>query len=304
MGFHSHFCYLWAYIAFYPSKAQNYFSLSMPDDSSNIAFHKAIRQLVRPLVRMAIKRGVSVNDLYTWLKAVYVEEAESFKIEGKKQSTSRIALLTGLDRKEVARLRKLNEDIDALLHQQAKRTNRAVRAINAWQKEPAYSKDRKPKPLPLYGESSSLQQLTLEHCGDISVVTVLKELEQTGLVIIDADNVVTLKDSSYIPHKDSEELLDLMGQAGHDLLGSAAYNIEHAGKKSRLQLSVAYNRMNSSVTQNLKKLIEADSYELLKKLDSWIDQELDQQEKDDEQQYRAGVGIYYFEEPLDMDEQR
>lgn len=275
----------------------------MSDDSSKVAFHKAVRKLVRPLVRMAIKRGISVNDLYTWLKAVYVEEAEGFKIEGKKQSTSRIALLTGLDRKEVARLRKLNEDIDQLLHQQTKRTNRAVRAINAWQKEDAYSIDGEAKPLPLYGETNSLQQLTLEHCGDISVVTVLKELEQTGLVEVDQDNIVTLKDSNYIPHKDSEELLGLLGQAGHDLLGSAVYNIEQAGKASRLQLSVAYSRMNSSVTRKLKKLIEGDSYELLKKLDSWIDKELDQQEEDDDQQYRAGVGIYYFEEPLDAEDE-
>ena len=274
----------------------------MSDDSSKVAFHKAVRQLARPLVRMAIKRSISVNDLHTWFKALYVEEAENFTIESKKQSTSRIALLTGLDRKEVARLRKLNEDTDQLLHQQAKRTNRAVRAINAWKKEAPYSNKGVAKPLPLYGESESLQQLTLEHCGDISVVTVLKELEQTGLVVIDENNIVTLKNSSYIPYKDNEELLGLLGQAGHDLLSSAAFNIEQAGKASRLQLSVAYKRMNSSVTHKLKQLIETDSYELLKKLDAWIDQELDEQETTDEPQYRAGVGIYYFEEPLTPEE--
>ncbi|EDY86284.1 conserved hypothetical protein [gamma proteobacterium HTCC5015] len=258
---------------------------------------------MRPLVRLAIKRGVSVNDLYTWLKAIYVEEAESFKIEGKKQSTSRIALLTGLDRKEVARLRKLNQNMDQLLHQQAKRTNRAIRAINAWQKEAAYCKDGQPKPLPLYGDGASFQQLTFEHCGDISAVTVLKELEQSGLVEVGSDDVITLKDSSYIPHEDNEELLHLMGQAGHDLLSSAIYNINQAGKTSRLQLSVAYQRMNKHVTNKLKKLIETDSYELLKKLDQWIDQELDQQQsEDDEPQYRAGVGIYYFEEPYGQDD--
>ena len=274
----------------------------MFEDSSKVAFHKAIRQLVRPLIRMALKRGISVNDLYTWLKAVYVEEAEGFKIEGKKQSTSRIALLTGLDRKEVARLRKLNQDIDQLLLQQASRTNRAVRAINAWQKQDAYTCNGQPQPIPLYGETGSLQQLVVEHCGDISVVTVLKELQQTGLVEVDQDNIVTLKDSSYIPHKDSEELLALLGQAGHDLLGSATYNIEQAGQASRLQLSVAYTRMNGDLTAKLKTLIESDSYKLLKKLDSWIDKELDVQKTDDQEQYRAGVGIYYFEEPLDAED--
>ena len=255
---------------------------------------------MRPLVRMAIKRGISVNDFYLWLKAIYVEEAESFTIEGKKQSTSRIALLTGLDRKETARLRKLNQDMGALLQQQTKRTNRAVRAINAWQKEALYCDEQgKPKALPLYGDGTSLESLVHQYCGDVTVVTVLGELEQSGLVDLHDDDTVTLKDTSYIPHEDNEELLFLMGQAAHDLLNTSTYNIEQQGKTSRLQLSVAYNRVNPEVIAKLKVLIEADSLELLQKLDRWLDREIDHQEETSPQQYRAGVGIYYFEESMD-----
>jgi len=273
---------------------------SMSETSPKTGFHKAVRKLMRPLVRMAIKRGISVNDFYVWLKAIYVEEAESFTIEGKKQSTSRIALLTGLDRKETARLRKLNQDMDALLQQQTKRTNRAVRAINAWQKEAPYSDGQgQAKALPLYGEGISLESLVQQYCGDVSVVTVLRELEQSGVINEHEDGTVTLKDTSYIPHEDNEELLFLMGQAAHDLLNTSAYNIAQQGKASRLQLSVAYNRVNPEVIAKLKVLIEADSLELLQKLDRWLDREIDHQGDTSPQQYRAGVGIYYFEEPMD-----
>lgn len=255
---------------------------------------------MRPLVRMAIKRGVSVDDFYVWLKAIYVEEAEGFTIKGKKQSTSRIALLTGLDRKEVARLRKLNQDMDVLLLQQTKRTNRAIRAINAWQKEEKYSDGQgNPKPLPLHGEAPSLESLVDEHCGDVSVVTVLTELEQSGVVAVQEDGTVALKSTSYIPHEDNQELLFLMGQAAHDLLGTSAYNIEQQGEASRLQLSVAYNRVSPEVIAKLKVLIEADSLELLHKLDRWLARETDAPADDSQEKYRAGVGIYYFEEPLD-----
>ncbi|MGB2247131.1 MAG: DUF6502 family protein [Alcanivorax sediminis] len=272
----------------------------MSDASTKTGFHKAVRKLMRPLVRMAIKRGVSVNDFYLWLKAIYVEEAESFTIEGKKQSTSRIALLTGLDRKETARLRKLNQDMDALLQLQTKRTNRAVRAINAWQKEALYSDGQgHPQALPLYGEGASFESLVQQYCGDVSVVTVLGELEQSGAIEVHDDDSVTLKDTSYIPHEDNEELLFLMGQAAHDLLNTSAYNIEQQGQTSRLQLSVAYNRVNPEVIAKLKVLIEADSLELLQKLDRWLDREIDHQGDARPEQYRAGVGIYYFEEPMD-----
>lgn len=46
-------------------------------------------------------------------------------------------------------------------------------------------------------------------------------------------------------------------------------------------------------------LIEADSLELLQKLDRWLDREIDHQEETSPQQYRAGIGIYYFEESMD-----
>ncbi len=272
----------------------------MSGTSSKTGFHKAVRKLMRPLVRMAIKRGISVNDFYLWLKAIYVEEAEHFTIEGKKQSTSRIALLTGLDRKEAARLRKLNQDMEALLQQQTKRTNRAVRAINAWQKEATYCDESgQPKALALYGEGASLESLVQQYCGDVSVVTVLGELEQSGLVEVQEEDTITLKDTSYIPHEDSEEQLFLMGQAAHDLLNTSAYNIEQQGKLSRLQLSVAYNRVDPEVIAKLKVLIEADSLELLQKLDRWLDREIDHQGDTGPEQYRAGVGIYYFEESMD-----
>lgn len=272
----------------------------MSDVTSKTGFHKAVRKLMRPLVRMAIKRGVSVDDFYVWLKAIYVEEAESFTIKGKKQSTSRIALLTGLDRKEVARLRNLNHDMEALLQQQTKRTNRAIRAINAWQKEEPYSDGRgNPKPLPLYGEEASLEGLIHQHCGDVSVATVLLDLEQSGIIDIHDDKTVTLKNTSYIPHEDNQELLFLMGQAAHDLLNTSAYNIEQQGKASRLQLSVAYNQVSPEVIAKLKVLIEADSLELLHKLDRWLDRETDHQGDTSPEQYRAGVGIYYFEEPVE-----
>tara|TARA_R100000789_G_scaffold98789_1_gene103481 strand:+ start:686 stop:1519 length:834 start_codon:yes stop_codon:yes gene_type:complete len=272
----------------------------MSETSSKTGFHKAVRKLMRPLVRMAIKRGISVNDFYLWLKAIYVEEAENFTIEGKKQSTSRIALLTGLDRKEAARLRKLNQDMEALLQQQTKRTNRAVRAINAWQKEATYCDEGgQPKALALYGEGASLESLVQQYCGDVSVVTVLGELEQSGLVEVQEEDTITLKDTSYIPHEDSEEQLFLMGQAAHDLLNTSAYNIEQQGKLSRLQLSVAYNRVDPEVIAKLKVLIEADSLELLQKLDRWLDREIDHQGDTGPEQYRAGVGIYYFEESMD-----
>src|SRR5262245_97308 len=70
----------------------------------------AVRRLLRPLVRLLIGKGVGLPLLTSLLKEVYVAVAEQdFPVGGKKQTDSRISLLTGVHRKDVKRLRNQEE---------------------------------------------------------------------------------------------------------------------------------------------------------------------------------------------------
>ena len=62
----------------------------------------ATLQLLRPLVKILLRNNVPHQTLAEWAKQAYVEVAKNeFGIDGKKQTVSRIAILTGLTRKEV-----------------------------------------------------------------------------------------------------------------------------------------------------------------------------------------------------------
>ena len=77
----------------------------------------AYRVLMQPLVRILVRHGVSYNEFNEVLKSVFVEVAErDFGIPGRKPSQSRVAILTGLTRKEVAK-QKAILDGDAELRQ-------------------------------------------------------------------------------------------------------------------------------------------------------------------------------------------
>ena len=68
----------------------------------------ALTQLLRPLVRITLRQGLSAEAFEEVVRRVYVDVAEKdFALAGKKQTTSRIGVLTGLNRKEVARLKKM-----------------------------------------------------------------------------------------------------------------------------------------------------------------------------------------------------
>lgn len=65
-----------------------------------------IARLLRPLVRLFIRSGLTFPALADLLRELYVNVAEyDFALSGKEQTDSRVSLLTGIHRKEVRRLR-------------------------------------------------------------------------------------------------------------------------------------------------------------------------------------------------------
>ena len=74
------------------------------DPSANLrgGLLSAFRKLLRPLVRILIRHGIAYAEFGEVVKSVYVDCAvEDFALPGRKTSGSRVAILTGLTRKEV-----------------------------------------------------------------------------------------------------------------------------------------------------------------------------------------------------------
>ena len=102
----------------------------------------------------------------------------------------------------------------------------------------------------------------------------------------------------YIPHQSDAEKLRYLGESVSDVIGTIEYNLRDSQAASRLQLSVAYNNLPQSVVANFKDWSDQENLALLKKFDKWL---AEQDVKEDDAiggtgRYRAGVGIYYFQE--------
>src|SRR5882762_3948273 len=86
----------------------------------------ALARVLRPLFRIVLRNNMSFKAFLDIAKHTYVQVAASeFRIPGKKQSVSRIALLSGLTRKEVQRL--LDAPAAANDSEAGERYNRAAR---------------------------------------------------------------------------------------------------------------------------------------------------------------------------------
>lgn len=194
-------------------------------DEIKRALHAAVLRLLRPLVRLLLHHSVpyeTFTDLARW---VYVDVAEKeFALPNKKQTASRISVITGLNRKEVARLQEMTvEDNTGAIAS----FNRAEKVVTAWLHE--YPKAGKPglaTTLPLEGEHS-FASLVKRYSGDMPVRAVLDELLRVGVVQKTEDGEISLLSSgAVVPGAENRQaLLTLFGEDTTDFISTYSHNI-------------------------------------------------------------------------------
>ena len=90
----------------------------------------ALRMILRPLARILLRAGVTWKEVASLGKQVFVEVASAeFGKGGRPTNVSRVAILTGFTRREVARLRKVVDNGEASV---IRDMNHATRVLTGW----------------------------------------------------------------------------------------------------------------------------------------------------------------------------
>jgi len=266
------------------------------------ALAAALSRVLRPLFRVVLRNHMSFKAFLDIAKRAYVEvAANEFHIPGKKQSVSRVALLSGLTRKEVQRLLETPaaNDSDA-----GERYNRAARVVAGWVRDPEFSDaSGNPRVLPLQdgaqGEGS-FAEIVRRFSGDIPFRAVLDELLRVGVVERLDDDRVRLKSRAYVPESGDADKLNILGTDVADLVDTIDHNLQHGGADPFFQRKVMYDNVPVEALQEFRRLSGAEAQALLERFDKW----LSQRDRDSHPgtrgtgRMRTGIGIYYFEENM------
>jgi hypothetical protein len=261
----------------------------------------AVLRLLRPLVRIMLRNGVSYSTFSDFVKWVYVDVAgKEFGIQGRKQSTSRVAVITGLSRKEVKRVQKLPKPDDSA---STERYNRAARVIAAWRRERNFlDAEGQPAPLPMAGQDVSFSQLVKRFSGDVPVRATLDELIRVGAVERLEDGRVSLLTRTYIPEGGDADKLHILGTDAAHLISTIDHNLKSDPIGPFFQRKVAYDNLPDEILPVFRKHSAKKAQSLLENLDRW----LAQRDRDVTPTVKgtgrnnAGIGIYYFEEPYSI----
>ena len=256
-----------------------------------------LRRMLRPLVRILLHRGVAFDRFAEIARGAYVEVAEhEFGLEGRKQTVSRISVLTGFTRKEVARIREQPrpEDADGPAH-----FNRAARVVTGWlQDHPMEGTASGAAPLPLEGPGS-FAEVVRKYSGDVPLRAVLDELSRVGAVR-QRESEVELVYRHYIPPFGETRKLAYLGEDVGDLIATIGHNLTALPGATRFQRKVFYDNVPVESLPVLRDLARSRGEAVLDELAremSRHDRDVNPQARGTERM-RSVIGIYYSEEPF------
>ncbi len=220
-----------------------------------------LSRLLRPLVRLLVRCGVTFPALCNLLRELYVNVAEyDFALNGKEQTDSRVSLLTGIHRKEVARLRGAGAPVSTV----PATISRTSRIMARWLSAPEFT-DAQGRPLALSriidtdraAAAPTFEALVTSVTRDVRPRAILDEWLDRKLVMIDVDGQVVLTETAFVPGGGSDQQLYYFGRNLHDHVAAAVANV--LGEQPRyMERAVHYDGLSKA----LAKRLEARSREL------------------------------------------
>ena len=285
-----------------------YFTYSLgaiPEMGQNVKEHLilALRMMLKPLVKLLISQGVSHGDFSEAAKDVYVEVAIRSFDKSKKVNQSKIAILTGLTRKEVKNV--IDRAVNSEPH--GKNYSRPSRVLAGWHTDPKYIG---PYGVPLEipyepagADVPSFVDLVKTYSGDMAPRPMLKELVRVGAVIQLPNKSYKVIRRYFEAEALSPELLARLGQVGHYFFSTAAANIE----KSEQGSGYFERRVHTDEGLSLESLQAFDTYikkrgqEFLEELDNWF---VAMEKKDVDKPDKITTGLCMLHYVVNEDEER
>lgn len=271
------------------------------DIKSNLL--SAFRSLMTPLVRILLRNGIAFREFAEVLKEVYVTVcARDMVLPGRRMSLSRIAIMTGLTRKEVASIvngdgqRKIASDTNA---------NRAARVLEAWHSSPEYLAPYGfPRDLSIDsdGVSGSFEELVRRFSGDMPARAMLDELLRVEAVkLLDDGQHVRVLKRTYIPTNFTPEMIEIFSRAVRRYIETVDHNLSLQDPSKRRFDRMVYPDKGmrdvdvSVFQQEVREYLERVIAEIDAKSATYPVPESERGEAP----VQVGVGLYFYREEVD-----
>ena len=250
----------------------------------------ALSLMLKPLIRLLIAQGVTHAEFSETAKEVYVETAlRNFEKDGR-INKSRVAILTGLTRKEVKNV------VDRALESgyREKPYSRPERVLTGWYSDPKF---QGPYGIPLElpydsndPDQKSFIELVKQYSGDMAPRQMLNQLLEAGSVIeIEGRYKAVRRDFKH--SKLTPELIERLGRVGYRVFSTAAKNIDKEADASGHfdRMVSADDGCSDAVLEEFDEYIKSRGQQFLEEIDVWFSS---RKEKISSTEARKETGLY------------
>ena len=254
----------------------------------------AFRHFIRPVIRFLLRHGVTWDEFSGMSKEMYVDVArEAYGLQGRPTNNSRVAMMTGLSRREVAHIR--DQLLDSRDDPMERRGNRISQILTGWHVDDEFTDaNGNPKVLPPTGPSGSFSSLLTRYAGDLPHSAIQKEMQQKGLIEDTEDGNLRALRRDYTYMALDPEIVQQMSVSLHDHAATLDHNLNEARKTPARFEGIADNvRISPRSARTFMKLVETRGMDFLTEMDAWLSaHEIDESKNASGHGVRMGVGMY------------
>ncbi len=235
------------------------------------------RVLLRPIASLLLKCGMTWREFADVSKSVFVAVAsQDYGLNGRPTNVSRVSILTGVSRKEIARVRAVLEQEGTPL---PNKTTDATRLLSGWHQDPDFiMPSGAPRVLPADG-GASFATLWQRYGGDVPVTSMRKELERAGAITTLPDGTLRVERRYFMPRSFDPQWILNAGSMLADLGTGITHNLDVAAKPVSAGTEAPGRRFIGRATSDsidvearpeFEAFVEQRGQEFLEAVDQWL----------------------------------
>lgn len=262
--------------------------------------------VLRPIAKILLRFGIGYREFAEVAKSAFVDVATAeYGIRGRPTNISRVAVMTGLTRKEVRRIRDLLETDSETIES---KTTPLATVLHRWYSDGEFlDSDGRPAVLP-FGNSEngpSFTSLVKKYGGDIPPGAMRTELKRVKSIEEDKEgNLRAIRRDVHPPTKHDNLCMALMHSA-YPLMSNIAHNTDPDRSEGTWAMSTAYTAaIRKDDVSRLRRICNDRARETIESFDDLFGayEKLSDDERNLSGTIPVAVGVFYYEER--EDEQR
>lgn len=284
------------YFVSYINRLSIYFAPMQNDIQRQIL--DAFLVALKPMAKILLRFGIGFREFSELSKTAFVDVAtRDYGLRGRPTNISRVAVMTGLTRKEVRRIRAKIEKGDQSV---VVKTTPLSEVLHRWHSEHEFLEPSgRPSLLPFAGETGSFSSLVKQFGGDVPPGAMRTELKRVGAIEEGSDGSLTVVNRTVHPIGAHEKLVAALVHAIYPLVSTVSHNVNPERETdSWAQMSTFSQSIRKTDVPRLRRICSDRLSEVAESFDDLMMayETLHDNDNSDDDRNTVAIGVFYFEE--------